>query len=448
MGLLAKHPGQLPLLPNRAVVVNCGHLKVVRPLLKLVVPVVAANFGFLEWIDSIMSDLPKPESTDGSPNGSLKNENAVNEQDRHFMGMAINLAKKGLGAVEPNPMVGCVLVREGQVIAKGYHQKFGGAHAEVEALRSLESPEQASGVTAYVSLEPCCHHGKTPPCAQALVDAGVSRVVVAMADPFPKVSGGGLDLLRSAGIETTVGVMQDEAEMLNAPYLKLVRDGRPWVIAKWAMTMDGRIATTSGQSQWITGAEAREEVHRLRARVDGIAVGMGTVIADDPMLTARLTNDPSSSLQSAGRFVFCRHRLPRVESKLVRSASDVPVTLCVGPEVDPARLTQLEQAGVQVLALHSQESSEMVREMLQHLGRKQMTNLMLEGGAELLASFFAADQIDECHVYLGPKLFGGESAKGPVGGGGIEQVADALQYRLISLDPFGNDFRATYRRLV
>lgn len=395
-----------------------------------------------------MSDLPKPESTDGSPNGSLKNENAVNEQDRHFMGMAINLAKKGLGAVEPNPMVGCVLVREGQVIAKGYHQKFGGAHAEVEALRSLESPEQASGVTAYVSLEPCCHHGKTPPCAQALVDAGVSRVVVAMADPFPKVSGGGLDLLRSAGIETTVGVMQDEAEMLNAPYLKLVRDGRPWVIAKWAMTMDGRIATTSGQSQWITGAEAREEVHRLRARVDGIAVGMGTVIADDPMLTARLTNDPSSSLQSAGRFVFCRHRLPRVESKLVRSASDVPVTLCVGPEVDPARLTQLEQAGVQVLALHSQESSEMVREMLQHLGRKQMTNLMLEGGAELLASFFAADQIDECHVYLGPKLFGGESAKGPVGGGGIEQVADALQYRLISLDPFGNDFRATYRRLV
>ena len=395
-----------------------------------------------------MSDLPKPESTDGSPNGSLKNENAVNEQDRHFMGMAINLAKKGLGAVEPNPMVGCVLVREGQVIAKGYHQKFGGAHAEVEALRSLESPEQASGVTAYVSLEPCCHHGKTPPCAQALVDAGVSRVVVAMADPFPKVSGGGLDLLRSAGIETTVGVMQDEAEMLNAPYLRLVRDGRPWVIAKWAMTMDGRIATTSGQSQWITGAEAREEVHRLRARVDGIAVGMGTVVADDPMLTARLTDDPSSSLQSAGRFVFCRHRLPRVESKLVRSASDVPVTLCVGPEVDPARLTQLEQAGVQVLALHSQESSEMVREMLQHLGRKQMTNLMLEGGAELLASFFAADQIDECHVYLGPKLFGGESAKGPVGGGGIEQVADALQYRLISLDPFGNDVRATYRRLV
>lgn len=396
-----------------------------------------------------MPDLPKPESTVGGPNRLLKHGNAVNEKDQHFMGMAIRLAQQGQGAVEPNPMVGCVLVRDGRVIGKGYHQKFGGPHAEVEALRSLESSKQASGVTAYVSLEPCCHHGKTPPCAQALIDAGVSRVVVAMADPFPKVSGGGLSLLRSAGVETTVGVMQDEAEELNAPYLKLIHDGRPWVIAKWAMTMDGRIATTSGQSQWITGDQAREEVHRLRARVDGIAVGMGTVVADDPMLTARLTKDQSScSLQPAGRFVFCRHRLPSVESKLVRSACDVPVTLCVGPEVDAARLVQLEQAGVQLISLHCQESSEMVSEMLQHLGKKQVTNLMLEGGAELLASFFSADQIDECQVYLGPKLFGGESAKGPIGGVGIEQIADALQFRLISLDRFGNDFRATYRRVV
>ena len=408
-----------------------------------------ASFGFQEWIELSMPDLPKPESTDGDPSRLLKNGHAVNEKDHHFMGMAIQLAKHGLGAVEPNPMVGCVLVRDGLVIGKGYHQKFGGPHAEVEALRSLESPKQASGVTAYVSLEPCCHHGKTPPCAQALIDAGVSRVVVAMADPFPKVSGGGLSLLRSEGVEITVGVMQEEAEELNAPYLKRVRDGRPWVIAKWAMTMDGRIATASGQSQWITGEQARAEVHRLRARVDGIAVGMGTVVADDPMLTARIPHDPpSSSLsQPAGRFVFCRHRLPSVEAKLVRSARDVPVTLCVGPEIDSADLSQFEQLGVQVVSLQSQESSGMVSEMLQHLGQMQMTNLMLEGGAELLASFFAADQIDECHVYLGPKLFGGEAAKGPIGGVGIEKMADALQFRLTSLDPFGSDFRAIYRRL-
>ena len=171
------------------------------------------------------------------------------------------------------------MVRDGQVVGQGYHQKFGGPHAEVQALRSLDSLQQAKGVTAYVSLEPCCHHGKTPPCAQALVDAGVARVVVAMTDPFPKVAGGGLSFLQSAGVNTTVGLMQTEAEELNAPYLKLVRDGRPWVIAKWAMTMDGRIATVSGQSQWITGQQARNEVHRLRSRVDGIAVGMGTVVA-------------------------------------------------------------------------------------------------------------------------------------------------------------------------
>lgn len=414
-----------------------------------VVVVVVASFGFREWIELSMSDLPMPESTDGGPSRCLKNGDAVSEEDQHFMGMAIQLAKLGLGAVEPNPMVGCVLVRDGLVIGKGYHQKFGGPHAEVEALRSLESREKASGITAYVSLEPCCHHGKTPPCTRALIDAGVSRVVVAMADPFPKVSGGGLSLLRSAGVETTVGVMQDEAEELNAPYLKLVRDGRPWVIAKWAMTMDGRIATASGQSQWITGDQARAEVHRLRARVDGIAVGMGTVVADDPMLTARINHDQSSSpsSQPAGRFIFCRNRLPSVESKLVRSARDVPVTLCVGPGIDSANLTQLMQCGVEVISLCSQESSGMVSEMLQQLGQQQMTNLMLEGGAELLASFFEADQIDECHVYLGPKLFGGKAAKGPIGGVGIEQLADALQFRLISLDPFDSDFRAIYRRV-
>jgi len=396
-----------------------------------------------------MPDLPTPEPTDGDPGRLLKNENAVDDKDQHFMGMAIQMAKLGAGAVEPNPMVGCVLVRDGLVVGKGYHRKFGGPHAEVEALRSLESPEQASGVTAYVSLEPCCHYGKTPPCAQVLVDAGVSRVVVAMADPFPKVAGGGLSLLQSAGVETTVGVMQAEAEELNAPYLKLVRDGRPWVIAKWAMTMDGRIATASGQSQWITGPRARDQVHRLRARVDGIAVGMGTVLADDPMLTARVKNDHfDASLPVTGRFVFCQHRLPSVESKLVRSARDVPVTLVVGPEVESEHLAELEAAGVESIFLASTESTEMVIEALQLLGQQRMTNLMLEGGAELLASFFAADRIDECHVYLGPKLFGGQAAKGPIAGVGIDRIGDALQFRLVSSEPFGNDLRAVYRRVI
>ena len=393
-----------------------------------------------------MPALPSPEPIDGHPSPLLKNENAVDENDQHFMEMAIQIAKRGLGKVEPNPMVGCVLVRDGIVIGQGFHQKFGGPHAEVEALRSLESTQQAKDATAYVSLEPCCHHGKTPPCAKALVDAGVARVVVGMADPFPKVAGGGLKYLHAAGVVTTVGVMQAEAEELNAPYLKLVRDGRPWVIAKWAMTLDGRIATASGQSQWITGQQARQEVHRLRARVDGLAVGMGTVVADDPMLTARGKEEHQVPSRVAERFVFCRHRLPSLDSKIVRSACDVPVTLLVGSDVDSAQLDQLQRAGVKSISLVNSKSNEMVIETLQRLGQQRMTNLMLEGGAELIASFFAADRIDECHVYLGPKLFGGQAAKGPIGGVGIDQITDAVPFRLVSLEPLGNDLRAVYRR--
>ena len=406
----------------------------------------AENFGFQEWIESEMNPLPKPGSGVGDLSPAPKKENAVDETDKHFMATAIEMAENGRGLVEPNPMVGCVLVRDGEIVGKGWHQRFGGPHAEVEALRSLESIELAKGSTAYVSLEPCCHHGKTPPCAKALVDAGVSRVVVAMADPFPQVSGGGIQYLQAAGVETTVGVLREEAENLNLPYLKLVQTGRPWVIAKWAMTLDGRIATRTGQSQWITDQQARDEVHRLRARVDGIAVGMGTVIADDPMLTARGNHLSQERTRVLERFVFCRHRLPSLGSKLVLSAREAPVTLLAGAAVDAVHLDELRNAGVKVVALESPDAAAMVIEGLDLMGQNRMTNLMLEGGAELLASFFEAEQVDECHVYLGAKLFGGQAAKGPVGGAGIDQITDAVPYRLVSMDALGNDLRAVYRR--
>jgi diaminohydroxyphosphoribosylaminopyrimidine deaminase/5-amino-6-(5-phosphoribosylamino)uracil reductase len=418
-----------------------GHL-----LQKAAAVAAAVNSGFPEWIESTMAPLPTTESADGDPRQRLSEKNASEKNDEHFMREAIELAKLGIGAVEPNPMVGCVLVRDGRVLGKGYHQKFGGLHAEVEALRSLDSPEQAHGATAYVSLEPCCHHGKTPPCSQALIDAGLARVVVAMADPFPKVDGGGLRLLNSAGIETTVGVLGDAAEDLNAPYLKQIRTGRPWVIAKWAMTIDGRIATTVGQSQWITGMQARDEVHKLRSRVDGVAVGMGTVLADDPMLTARLHDPDLLHQRVAERIVFCQHRLPSLNSKLMQTANQTPLTLVVGPEVPSSQAAALKAAGANLVPVGSRDSTAMVSEALQIFGQQQMTNLMLEGGAGLLASFFSADQIDECHVYLGAKLFGGQAAKGPVGGVGIEQVTEALSFRLASIEPLGNDLRAVYRR--
>lgn len=390
-----------------------------------------ASFGCREWTDQPMNLTP--ESRD-------------RETDERFMREALSLATQGEGYVEPNPMVGCVLVRDSELIGKGYHQRFGGPHAEVEALRSLASAERSRGATAYVTLEPCCHQGKTPPCSRALIDAGVTRVVVAMPDPFPQVDGGGLSELRDAGIETTVGVLRKEAESLNQPYLKRVRTGRPWVIAKWAMTMDGRIATSAGKSQWITGTAARAEVHRLRSRVDAVAVGMGTVVADDPSLTTRSTDSQFRPARVASRIVFCRQRVPEPSARLFQALPDAPLLLVVGPSVTSANRSKLRAAGAELLEIESDDEQKMVLEALAILGDRGMTNLMVEGGAELLASFFGAGEVDECHVYVGAKTFGGQSAKGPIGGVGAQEMTDAWPFELMSLQQLETDIHAVYRR--
>ncbi|MED5287204.1 MAG: bifunctional diaminohydroxyphosphoribosylaminopyrimidine deaminase/5-amino-6-(5-phosphoribosylamino)uracil reductase RibD, partial [Planctomycetota bacterium] len=207
------------------------------------------------------------------------------EQDENWMRKAIDLALRGQGQVEPNPMVGCVLVRDNQLVAEGWHQQYGGDHAEVDAI--AKAAGSARGATAYVTLEPCCHQGKTPPCIDALIQAGVARVVVAQVDPFEHVSGKGIAALQRAGILTEVGILEAEAKILNAPYLYRIRHGLPWVIAKWAMTLDGRIATRTGSSQWISNETSRQKVHQIRSRMDGIMVGIGTALADDPSLTPR-----------------------------------------------------------------------------------------------------------------------------------------------------------------
>ena len=361
--------------------------------------------------------------------------------DERFMRIALEEARHGEGRVEPNPMVGCVLVRDGEVIGRGHHTRFGQPHAEVEAIRSLGSAADAQGTTAYVTLEPCCHHGKTPPCSKALIDAGVARVVVAQQDPFPQVDGGGLQQLTAAGIDVVTGVLADDASDLLAPYLKTVHQKRPWVIAKWAMTVDGRIATVTGESQWITGEGARAEVHKLRGRVDAIAVGMGTVEADDPLLTARPTGD-----RQATRIVFCSHRLPGAESKLIQTASETPVLLVVSSTIDESAVKPLADLVANVFRCPGDDRTEMVDAVLDHLGELGMTNVMLEGGGELLGSFSEADQLDECHVYVGAKLFGGASAPGPIAGAGIAKVADANSLRLHRINRFDDDLRLVYRR--
>lgn len=368
--------------------------------------------------------------------------------DDVWMNRAVELAALGQGHVEPNPMVGCVLVHDGRLIGQGYHQVYGGPHAEANALADcLSSGEDPEGCTAYVTLEPCCHHGKTPPCADALIHARVGRVVVAVTDPFPAVDGGGLRRLHEAGIEIAKAVGATESEKLLAPYLKRVRTGRPWVIAKWAMSMDGRIATSTGESQWITGEPSRYEVHQLRGRVDAIAVGMGTVIADDPLLTAR-HGGPRTPI----RIVFARRRVPALKSQLVRTGSEVPTWIVAGPAIADSDLALLADHDVETIRCDSEDAVEMVDEVLQRLAGNDnpsglpITNLMIEGGGGLLGSFAAATQIDEAHVYLGAKLIGGLKSPGPFGDPGFARLADATRFEIQSVQRFEDDVRTIYRK--
>src|SRR6478736_6670383 len=283
---------------------------------------------------------------------------------------AVELARRGEGFVEPNPMVGCVIVRDGEVVGEGWHQQFGGPHAEVHALQS--AGERAKGATMYVTLEPCCHQGKTPPCTDAIIAAGIKRVVTAMRDPFPQVAGGGLKRLAAAGIDVELGLHETEVQNLNAPYLKLVSTGRPWIIAKWAMTLDGKIATRTGDSRWISGEASREIVHQLRGRVDGIMVGRGTVQRDDPLLTAR----PSGPRVATRIVVDSRASLP-LDSQLVRSAGDAPVLVAAGHEAPQENIDRLTAAGCGVVIcrpIDVSDRSVSIPALFDELGCRRMTN--------------------------------------------------------------------------
>ena len=363
--------------------------------------------------------------------------------DERYMRQALELAQRGQGFVEPNPMVGCVLVKDGRIIGEGFHEAFGGPHAEINAIRSVQEPQRLRGATAYVTLEPCCHTGKTPPCCDALIDAGIARVVAAMRDPFPRVDGGGITRLRSRSIEIDLGVLQDDAEAINAAYLMRVRHARPWVIAKWAMSLDGKIATASGESQWITGEASRADVHRLRARVDAIVTGMGTVNADDPTLTARnVTPIPRTAL----RVVMCRRSLPSKNSNLIQSLDVAPVLIAAGPLIDEGDFTPLRQAGADVFRLDSDEPTVMAEALMAHLYRQGATNVMLEGGGAILGSFADASLIDECHVYIGSTIIGGASAIGPLEGKGAQRMQDLVRLRRKSCEQFDDDVKLIYAK--
>lgn len=339
--------------------------------------------------------------------------------DIWHMQRALELAAQGQGYVEPNPMVGCVIVQGAEIIGEGWHRRFGEAHAEVEALRM--AGRRAQGATLVVTLEPCCHQGKTPPCTRAIREAGIRRVVVAQRDPFPQVAGGGLAELRAAGIEVEVGLLEAEARRLNAPYLKLLETGTPWVIAKWAMTLDGKTATQSGSSQWISGEASRRIVHQLRGRVDAILVGRETALLDDPLLTARPPG-PRAALRVVAD---TRGTIPS-QNQLVRTAREVPVLVAVGAEVPDAERQRLASHGCEVFACQSEGYAERLDELLREFGRRRLTNVLVEGGGRLLGSLLDARRIDEVHVFIAPKLVGGAAARTPIGGDGIEEISQAL----------------------
>ena len=356
----------------------------------------------------------------------------MSTSDLAWMNLALAEAERGRGAVEPNPMVGAVLVREGRVVGLGHHARFGGPHAEVMA---LQNAAEARGATLYVTLEPCCHHGKTPPCTDAILQAGVAKVVAAIRDPFPRVDGGGLAILRSAGVPVDLGLQAGTAAELNAPYLKRVATGLPYITAKWAMTLDGKTAVASGDSQWISSPGSRSLVHQLRGRMDAILVGIGTVLADDPQLTAR-----PAGLRTAARIVLDSKALLPLNSRLVQTAHEVPVLVAVSRQAPADRRHALEARGCEVVVFPG-ETRVPIMALLAELGQRAMTNLLVEGGGRVLGSFLEAGQVDEVEAYIAPILEGGDHPHTPARGQGLLRMGDAARLQNVAYSEVDGDMR-------
>ncbi len=354
------------------------------------------------------------------------------------MARAIELAARGQGFVEPNPMVGCVLVQGGQIVGEGWHAEFGGPHAEIVALQ--QARQDAAGATAYVTLEPCCHHGKTPPCSKALVHARVARVVVAMEDPFPPVDGGGIKELTAAGIECSVGTLGEQARQLIAPYLKRLLTGRPWVIAKWAMTLDGKLSTGSGDTKWISNAASREVVQQIRGRVDAVVVGSGTARADDPLLTARPA-DPADVRRTAVRVVVDSAASLSLDSKLVTTARDAPVLVAVAADAAVEKCRQLVSAGVDIFPCAGATHADRFESLLEELARRRMTNVLVEGGGRLLRTLFDIQAVDEVHVFIAPTTAGDDEnlSRSPIVGSTADEIAAALGVAQVETEDIDGD---------
>ena len=350
------------------------------------------------------------------------------------MAEALALARRARGLTSPNPMVGAVIVRDAAAAGRGFHSRSGAPHAEIEALR--EAGGRASGATLYVTLEPCNHAGRTPPCVDALVGAGIRRVVAATADPNPQVRGGGANALRRAGVEVLVGCLESEARALNRVFFTAMERMRPHVTLKCAMTLDGKIAASDRSSRWITGEAARREAHRLRSECDAIVVGIGTVLADDPALTVRL--DPPGPREPLRVVVDSRCRLP-LTARLIASGDPGRVVVAVGDDAPGAHVEALVSRGVTVLQCKSREGHVDVSDLCGRLFGLDVRGLLLEGGSELSWAFVEAGLVDRVAVFVAPILLGGAGAPTPVGGRGLP-LGGGMRLRSVEVRPIGEDW--------
>lgn len=366
----------------------------------------------------------------------------MNSIDATYMKLAIRLAGKGVGWVSPNPMVGAMVVQDGRIVGRGFHRRVGAAHAEVEALRQAGSA--ARGADLYVTLEPCNHQGRTPPCTQAILAAGVRRVIIATLDPNPQVEGGGAEYLRSQGVEVEAGLLAEAARRMNEAWFHYMNTGLPWVIGKAACSLDGKIATVTGESQWLTGETARAFGHRLRHQVDAILVGIETALADDPQLTTRL---PRGRGKDPIRVVLdSRLRLP-LTARLLHLGSPSPTIVACTEAAAPEKVREVERLGAEVVILPQAAGRVSLPGLLTLLGRRQIQSLLVEGGAEVLGSFFDQKLIQMFHFFYAPKFLGGRGARGVLGGHGVDRLKDAHLARDLRLRRLGPDLLLSGRLL-
>lgn len=357
----------------------------------------------------------------------------MDETHKAFMKRTLDLARRGKGRTSPNPLVGAVVVKAGRVVGEGYHQKAGTPHAEIHALNA--AGENAKGATLYVNLEPCCHWGRTPPCTEAVLQAGVAEVYIAEVDPNPSVAGKGVRQLQNAGIRVHIGMYAEEAARLNEVHKKYIQTGKPFVILKTAMSLDGKIATTSGESQWITSEGARQRGHEIRDTVDAILVGKGTVVRDNPALTTRLQDREG---QDATRIVLDSYGRTATDARIFNPESSAEVIIAVTSKAPAGNINALEKAGAEVITVPATHGRVCFERLMEILGAREITSVLVEGGGEVNASAIAAGVVDKMMCFIAPKLIGGRDAPGPIGGEGIASLKDVPHLKRVCITPISD----------